>query len=239
MLLRGRYLNWRASFTRERFAEALPLARELYAIVSHQQDTDPELAGEAVAALGITLKAVEQIKESKRVFDQGLAAFPQSATCKMERWSNLAALALRTRPRESLQHLRRILREVGDQISLLDRIHTEVDVAMALFLLGERAAAATQAEHAITLADANGIPAQSARARNILACTRWCDAGLDDAITLLDRAILDAERSYMERFLWRSRVNLALSATEAGKLSLALASARWAEDRLVAARASQ
>jgi hypothetical protein len=131
------------------------------------------------------------------------------------------------------------LEEVGDRISLLDRIHTEVDLAMAHFLARQRAMAAAQAERSIVLADANAIPAQSARARNILACVRWCEENLDDAMALLDRAILDAERSYMDRFLWRFRVNFASVATEAGNLSLALASARWAEDRLIAARESQ
>ena len=192
-----------------------------------------------VAALGITLKVLEQIDESKQIFDKGVTAFPTSVYCRMERWSNLAALAFRRDPNEALKYLRRILGEVGDQISLLDRIHTEVDVAMALFLAKRWDEAAIQATRGVNLADANGIPAQGARARNILGCISWCRGYLDDALIILDRAVLDAERSYMERFLWRFRVNLASVAIDAGQLSTALANARWAEDRLVRARGSR
>jgi hypothetical protein len=112
-------------------------------------------------------------------------------------------------------------------------------MAMALFLAGRPGEAVTQASLAIRMADVNGIPAQAARGRNIIGCVNWLEGRTDDAIDLLDRAILDAERSYMERFLWRFRVNLASAACEAKRLNTALASARWAEERLLKSRASR
>jgi tetratricopeptide (TPR) repeat protein len=237
--IRALYLRWRATFTQERFDESLPIAKELFESVCAHREMDFEVAGNAVAALGITLKAVELTEESLRVFDKGIELFPGSVTCRAQRWSNLAALALRRRPDQALVYYRKILDEVGDGTSMLDRIHTEVDVAMALFLDEKLEYAIDQAAKAILLADANALPAQSSRARNILACVHWCKGQIDDSLLLLERAILDAERSYMERFLWRFRVNLASLAAEAGQVNSALASARWAEDRLLAARASR
>jgi tetratricopeptide (TPR) repeat protein len=236
IMIRALYLRWRASFTQERFDEALPIASELFESVCTHREIDSELAGNAVAALGITLKAVERTEESLKIFDEGVAYFPQSVTCRTQRWSNLAALALRRHPDQSLWYFRKILDEVGDKVSMLDRIHTEVDVAMALFLEERHEQAIEQAAKAILLADANGLPAQSSRARNILACVHWCKGDMEESTALLERAVLDAERSYMERFLWRFRVNLASVAAETGQLNIALASARSAEDRLLAAR---
>jgi tetratricopeptide (TPR) repeat protein len=237
--LRGRYLNWRAAFTREEFDKALPIAQDLFDRVCTLGEIDQKLAGQAVAALGITLKAVEQTDESKRIFELGVACFPKSAYCQMEQWSNLAALALRTNPTQSLRHYRRILAELSESIPLLPRVHLEADIAMALFLAHRLEEAASQAALAINMADANGIPAEAARGRNILGCVYWREERIDDAISLLDRAVLDAERSYMERFLWRFRVNLASAACEAEQLSIALANSRWAEERLLKARASR
>jgi tetratricopeptide (TPR) repeat protein len=237
--LRSRYLKWRATFTRENFAEALSIARDLFSRVSDLPEIDQELAGHAVAALGITLKAVEREEESKTIFDEGLVLFPRSVYCRMQRWSNLAAFALRHNPSEALQNYRRIVDDLGDSLPIRERVHIEADIAMALFLAGFAREAAIQAAQAINLADANGIPAQGSRGRNILGCVHWLDGRIEDAANLLDRAILDAERSYMERFLWRFRVNLASVAREAGYESIALANARWAEERLVKARESQ
>lgn len=237
--LRAHYLCWRAAFTREKFDEALPIAHELFNHACKLKDFDLEVAGCAVAALGITLKAVEQEEESKRIFDQGVACFPQSAYCRMERWSNLAAFELRTDPKQALEYYRRIVSETGESIPLLQRVHVEVDIAMALFLAGGLEEATAQAAHAIHMADVNGVPAQAARGRNIIGCIDWLAGRIDDAIALLDRAILDAERSYMERFLWRFRVNLASAACEANQPQLALANSRWAEERLLKARVSQ
>jgi tetratricopeptide (TPR) repeat protein len=236
--IRSHYLLWRSEFTRERFTEALAIARELFERISQPDDIDPELAGHAIAALGITLKALEQTDESLQVFDRGIALFPNSAYCRMERLSNLAALSLRSDPSQALSHYRRILTELGDVLPIRERLHIGGDLAMALFLSNRWQEAQAQATQAVNMADANGVPAQAARGRNILGCVLWAEGDAGDAMALFDRAILDAERSYMERFLWRFRVNLASAASEVGELSTAMANARWAEERLMKARAS-
>lgn len=236
--IRSHYLLWRSEFTRERFTEALPVARALFERISQPDDLDPELAGHAIAALGITLKALEQTDESLQVFDKGIALFPNSAYCRMERLSNLAALSLRSDPSQALSHYQRILTELGDVLPIRERLHIGGDVAMALFLSNQWQEAQAQATQAVRMADANGIPAQAARGRNILGCVHWAEGDAGDAMALFDRAILDAERSYMQRFLWRFRVNLASAASEVGELNTALANARWAEERLMTARAS-
>jgi tetratricopeptide (TPR) repeat protein len=238
IFIRGQYLKWRTAFTREIFDEALSIARNLFNRVCQIEDIDPEVAGRAVASLGITLKAVEQTEESKQIFDLGVSHFPNSAYCQMEQWSNLAALSLRNNPDQSLLHYKRILGELSKSLPLLERIHVEVDMAMAMFLAGQLNDAVSQAFRATNMADTNGIPAQAARGRNIIGCIQWCEGQLSDAIELLDRAILDAERSYMERFLWRFRVNLASATAEAGEINRALANARWAEEQLVKSRSS-
>jgi hypothetical protein len=236
--IRGQYLKWRAAFTRESFDEALFIARNLFDQVCCLEDVNSEVAGRAVASLGITLKALEQTEESNKVFEVGVTHFPNSAYCRMEQWSNLAALALRNNPNQSFSYYKRILDELSEDIPLLERIHVEVDMAMALFLTEQLQAAAAQSFRAINLADANGIPAQAARGRNIIGCIQWLEGRLSDAIEIFERAVLDAERSYMERFLWRFRVNLASIAAETGQINRALANARWAEDRLIKSRSS-
>lgn len=237
--LRALYLNWRAAFTLERFDEALPLARYLFDRVSELKDLDQEIVGRSVAALATTLKAMEQAEESKRISDLAVARFPESIYCRADRWSNLAAFELRAAPLQALQYYQLILTEASGSLSLLDRAHVEADIAMALFLAGRLSEASSQAALATNMADANGIPAEAARARNITGCVHWREGRAEDAISLLDRAILDAERSYMGRFLWRFRVNLASAACEVGQLNVALANARSAEERLVKARASR
>jgi hypothetical protein len=123
-------------------------------------------------------------------------------------------------------------------LPIRERLHINGDLAMALFLSNRRQEAQAQATQAVNMADANGVPAQAARGRNILGCVDWAEGNARDAMALFDRAILDAERSYMERFLWRFRVNLASAASEVGELSTAIANAHWAEERLMKARAS-
>jgi hypothetical protein len=237
--LRAQYLNWRAAFTLERFDEALPLARDLFDRVSELKNLDQEIVGRSVAALATTLKATEQAEESKQISDLAVARFPDSIYCRADRWSNLAAFELRTAPLQALQYYQLILSEAGGSLSLLDRAHVEADIAMALFLAGRLSEASSQAALATNMADANGIPAEAARARNITGCVHWREGRAEDAISLLDRAILDAERSYMGRFLWRFRVNLSSAACEAGQFNVALANARSAEERLVKARGSR
>lgn len=234
--LRSRYLEWRSAFTRERFEEALSIAEDLFVTATQPDGAEAELAGHAIAALGITLKALERTQESLDVFDKGVALFPDSAYGRMERLSNLAALALRRHPAQALNHYREIIDGLGKALPIRERLHVEGDLAMALFLLDNWSEAAAQASRTVNMADANGIPAQAARGRNILGCVRWAEGAVERAIHFFDRAILDAERSYMERFLWRFRVNLASSATELGQTDLALSNARWAEDRILEAR---
>lgn len=236
LFLRARYLRWRAAFTREDFDEALITARELFDQVCKLENVDSEVAGRAVSSLGVTLKALEQTDESKLIFQKGVSRFPTSIYCQEAEWSNLAAFALRARPGRSIVYYNRILVELSDRLPLLERIHVEVDLAMAMFLAGYDNKSFTQAVKAVRMADANGIPAQAARGRNIIGCLRWGEGQLGEAISFLDRAILDAERSYMERFLWRFRVNLASASSEAGEIDRALANARWAEERLVNSR---
>jgi hypothetical protein len=239
LTLRAGYVQWRSAFTRERFDQALSIAQRIRQEADTHPSVDPDVAGHTVAALGITLKAVERIAESTRVFDIGVSRYPTSAWCRMTRWSNLAALALRTDPIVALSYYQRILGTSGDPMPLLDRLHSEVDLAMALFLAGDPKGAAVQAMSALRSADANGVPAESARSRNILGCSEWCFGDLGRALALFDRAVLDAERSYMGRFAWRFRVNLASAKREAGEIFDALANARWAEDRIVASRVSR
>jgi tetratricopeptide (TPR) repeat protein len=236
--LRSQYLLWRVAFTREKFDEALPLAHKLFDEACDSGEINQRVVGKAIAALGITLKALEQVEESKRVFERGVSRFPDSVSCLTQQWSNLAAFELRDNPAQALQYYLQIREKSGADAPLLSRVHLEVDIAMALFLMGSLKEAAAQAVQIIQVADANGLPAQAARGRNILGCAGWREERTDDALELFDRAVLDAERSYMERFLWRFRVNLASTACELRQFDIALANSRWAEERILKARTS-
>jgi len=236
LALRVLYLVWRAQFTRENLSSALEVARELNAMISSLPSVDAEDAGRAVAALGITLKVLENEHESKAAFDKGVLTFPGSTVCRVERSLNLAAFSLRRRPEESMTYFRAVLEQFSDSLRIDKRIQVEVDLAMAQFLVTQTNEVISQAAHAIRLADTNGIPAQAARARNILGCAYWRNDRLVDAVAMFDRAALDAERSYMRRFLWRIRVNFAAAAAEYGRPAEAIANARSARDLLVKAR---
>jgi hypothetical protein len=236
--LDGRYLEWRTAFTTEELDQALVIAEDMWSRVSAMSACDQERAGRSFAAFGVTLKALERLADSTRVFDEGVARFPESRTGRRSRLSNIAALALRSDPKRSLECYRDILASDDGDFAISDRLHVEADVAMALFLSDDMARARTQSVRAIDLADANGVPAQAARGRNILGCVTWCAGETRTAVELFDRAVLDAERSYMERFVWRFRTNLASAAVEWGDRPRALANARSAEDRILKGRIS-
>lgn len=236
LTLQGLYLQWRAEFTAERFNIALRIAEEMCDSARSSGSCDAQWASRSFAALGITLKAVERLPDSIKVFEEGVALFQDSAILRRARLSNLAALALREHPNVALGYYREIISDSPDEIGLLEQLHLEGDLAMAELLSGLPAAASIQAGRAIRLADANGVPAQAARARNLLGCISWAEGAFSSAIALFDRAILDSERSFMDRFIWRFRTNLAAAAAEDGKILRALANARSAEERVIGPR---
>ena len=123
--------------------------------------------------------------------------------------------------------------------SHVESLHEWVDRAMALFLMRRYGHALEDGYRAERLASANGVAAQAARARNILGCCRWAQGDPEEAAQFFERAILDAERSLSERFLWRMRTNMAGAALEIGRHDVSVANARSAAGRIIQARGSQ
>jgi tetratricopeptide (TPR) repeat protein len=238
--LRAGYVVWRAEFLRERFEHAHLLAERLFQAAEDAR-TQPGVSmgfvGRGLAALGTTLKAVGRADASRAAFARARTLCPESFALQLQEHSNQAALALVHEPEVALFHFDRIVAlSVERGAQPLDMLHTLVDRSMALFLLHRYEEAAVEAVRAERLSSANGIAAQTARARNVLGCCRWALGDPQDAYRCFEKATLDAERSFSERFLWRMRTNFASAALETGRPAQAAAQARSAVERILIPR---
>jgi tetratricopeptide (TPR) repeat protein len=238
LMLRVLLLDWRAEFTREKFGAALAIARKASRHARREApDSDPELRGEAFAMYGITLKATDRRAASARLFDRASRILPGSLLLQTEALSNGGALALQDDPKKALECDLEILRLIdGKPYPLSLHLHVLVDVAMALFLDRRYDEALSEGRGALHRAQANAVPAQEARARNIIGCCLWALYEPEEAEREFDLACLASERMLSHRFLWRMRCNRAGTAAELGRTDAALVSARSAEDLLLLPR---
>jgi len=228
LLLRCNY-----HFSREEFTAAADLAEEAREFVLAHASSIPEaLAGEAWSALGLAYKVLNRRLESIEVFDEAAKRFPSLESVRRERLSNLAAFALRDDPARALRLYREILNKEGED----DSLHTRVDVAMAQFLMGDYKSARDEGQVVLRLAADRGIPAQEARARNILGCCLWAGDHAEAADAQLDLASVAAERTVFRRYLWRIRVNRSGTALETGQAGIAYSLARSSEEDILVPR---
>jgi tetratricopeptide (TPR) repeat protein len=238
--LRAGYVVWRAEFLRELFDRAHPLAERLFSVAEDarsQPGVSTDLVGRGLAALGTTLKAVGRADASRAAFARARSLCPESFNLELQEHSNQAALALVDEPAIALLHYEEIIAlSVARGSQPLDMLHVLVDRSMALFLLRRYDEAAVEAVRAERLSSANGIAAQTARARNVLGCCRWALGDPQEAYRCFEKATLDAERSFSERFLWRMRANFAGAALATGRTAQAAAQARSAAERILAPR---
>jgi tetratricopeptide (TPR) repeat protein len=186
---------------------------------------------------GITLKATDRRAASARLFARAIRIVPGSLLLQTEALSNYGALALQDDPKKALECDLEILRLIdGKPYPLSLHLHVLVDVAMALFLDRRYAEALSEGREALHRAKANAVPAQEARARNIIGCCLWALSEPEEAEREFDLACLASERMLSHRFLWRMRCNRAGAAAELGRTDAALVSARSAEDLLLLPR---
>lgn len=228
---RAQMLRWRFDFIQERFEAAFTTARELLSLVEAEREIlDPELVGEAYGLYGVTLKASGDRAGSMEWFDDAVRLLPTSQSLHDQRQSNIAAFYLTSDPKKAREAISVILRrpppENGYDLNLL---HANVDAAMIEFLDGRYELSARMAEQALALVLRHDVPAQEARARNILGCAEWAMGRAGTADRQFDRACLAAERMLSKRFLWRMRTNRAGTALDCGNPAEALANARSAE----------
>lgn len=235
--LRAGYVLWRAEHTRENFSSAENLGRALMESVSAACDGPSEVVGSALSALGITLKALGKPKESREAFADAMAKASESRSLRVQCHSNEAALCLADAPEDALAHYDAILEMTTANGPLfLPHLHAQVDRAMALFLMRDDDAAFTQARRAEQMASSNGVAAQTARALNIIGCLVWGGGDVAAAHGCFQQAVLDAERSYSDRFLWRMRTNLAATALDLGLEDEAVSNASSAAHRILSSR---
>ena len=219
-------------FSREEFVAAADLAEQAREFaLAHELAIPAALAGEAWAALGLVYKVLNKRSKSIEVFDEAANRFPDLESVRRGRLSNLAAFALRDDPARALELYREILGKRSD-----DDLHARVDVAMALFLMSDYKKAKTEGQLALRLAAARGVPAQEARARNILGCCLWAEDHVGEADAQFDLASVAAERTVFRRYLWRIRVNRSGTALETGQPSVAYSLARSSEEDILVPR---
>jgi tetratricopeptide (TPR) repeat protein len=238
--LRAGFILWRADHLRERFVDAEKMARDLFwkaGQVGAEAAVPDDVVGRALAGLGVTLKALGRIDDSRSAFSDARSICPNSVALLLQMHSNEEALALVSSPEQALVHVEEILAiSTRSGLQPLDSLHTLVDRSMVLFLLKRYESACADAVRSERLAGANGIAAQAARARNILGCCRWAAGEDEEAYHHFVRAVLDAERSLSDRFLWRMRTNLASAAFQTDRYEEAAAHASSAARRIVEPR---
>jgi tetratricopeptide (TPR) repeat protein len=237
--LRAGYVLWRADHLRERFSAAEAVGRLLFetAADAAARAASVEVAGKAFSALGITLKALGMVEESRDSFERARRLCPASVELTVQHYANEAALRLGDDPESALAHFDEILALTSAKSAyFLPHLHAQVDRAMALFLMRRYPDACGQAHFAERLASANAVAAQTARAQNVLGCCSWSQGNVPEARQFFERAVLDAERSFSDRFLWRMRANLSAVAFEQGHSEAAAANAASAARRILGPR---
>jgi len=235
--LRAGYILWRAEHTRENFIRAEELGRALVKMVSDTESWPIEVAGAALSALGTTLKALGRQDESREAFTQAMEKASKSLSLRVQLHSNEASLSLAEAPADALTHYEAILEMTAACApQFLPHLHAQVDCAMALFLMHNYEYALDQARLAEQISRSNGVAAQVARSLNIMGCLLWRDTDTVAAHDCFQQAVLNAERSYSDRFLWRMRTNLAATALELKMKDEAKGNALSAARKILAAR---
>lgn len=236
--LRSGYLLWRSEHTQERFEVAEDIGRNLSNLLSKHPNQkfiiSGKVVGNALSALGITLKAIGKTEESKLVFDEAIKQYPYSTDLEVQYHSNLAALYLGTDPGKSMPHYEHIIRLTTlSSPQFLAHLHAKVDQSMVKFLTQNYKEGMKLALQVNNIAAANGVAAQSARALNIAGCCAWAEKNIEVAYSYFQQAVLNAERSFSDRFLWRMRTNLASVALKYQQPDVARANAVSASDRIL------
>lgn len=201
-------LRWRRLFLLECFDEAYSLSHELERCEEGLAD---KLQADIQSAIALTAKGLGKREESQAKYDQAVARFPNVGALQRNRLSNIAAANLGAIPQLSLEtyYQMREMLQIEPQPSLRETLHLDVDISMALFLIGNYKEALLNAEAAAATALSNSYETQEARARNIAACCHWARGELTRASAQIELAVFAAERSYYYRFLWRMRANAA------------------------------
>lgn len=234
--------RWRKHFLKEEVDLALQLAHSIHHNVS---GTQAEVAGslgcEAYVNLALSYKVAGEVDKARETFRAGVTAFPESAQCRVAELSFNSGRALVSEPEKSLEILQSMVQIAteAEHFPLRELLHMKVDVAMAYFLFGNYGSASKYALDAQREAEANALPTQVARAKNILGCCFWTEGSLELAARVMDDAIFAAERSYYYRFLWRMRTNMAAIALANGDKETALENAILATDLILAPREGQ
>jgi tetratricopeptide (TPR) repeat protein len=237
--LRAGFLRWRREFTQESFADALTtavaLSERAAAAAGH---VSPNVVGKALAALGTTYKALRDKEKSRQAYERAVELEPNSIVLRAQQWSNEAAFHLQADPTAAHVLYENIiaLRD-NDELPFLAVLHATVDLAMASFLAKAYRTAELEALAAISLAEANGIPAQGARGLNILGCCLMVAGRVEQAAQAFNQACLDAERSLSYRFLWRIRTNQASATLALGNSVRAVDLGIQASQHIVRSRA--
>jgi tetratricopeptide (TPR) repeat protein len=227
--IRALHLETRHHFIREEFDRAYDAARlESDLAWKWRDEVGDRTCARAFVDCALALKGLERRGESIELFDDACARMPGNVLLINERLSNWAALELLREPGKARERYVAILASEISDGDDGEQLHARVDVAMADFLDRRYERAEEEARQTLSIALQTNEYAQIARARNILGCCEWVRGDLPSADASFEAGAVAAERTLVNRYLWRVRINRAGTALAVGLRDLALGLARTA-----------
>lgn len=142
------------------------------------------------------------------VFQQAIAAIPDSFELQREYYSHEACLRLYDAPKYSYYFYQKVLEMFElhpDRCAL--PFHEWGDVAMSLLLAGQFDEAARVTKEGVELADSHGVWDEVGRITNIEGCVWLCIGDDQKAERLFAESTAIMERSGYKLYCWRSRLN--------------------------------
>lgn len=171
-------------------------------------DNTEDWLGRVCCNYAIFVKETQGNVPALSIFQQALAALPDSFELQREYYSHEACMRLYDAPGESYSFYQKILNMFDRQP---DRcalpFHERGDVAMSLLLSGQFDEAIRAAQESVELADSYGVWDEVGRITNIEGCAWLCVGDEQRAEKLFAESTSLMERSGYRLYCWRSRLN--------------------------------
>lgn len=171
-------------------------------------DNAEDWLGRVCCNYAIFVKETQGNVPALSVFQQALAALPDSFELRREYYSHEACMRLYGAPGEACSFYRKVLKMFDRQPGRCALpFHERGDVAMSLLLSGQFDEAIWAAQESVELADSYGVWDEVGRITNIEGCAWLCAGDEQKAEELFAESTSIMERSGYRLYCWRSRLN--------------------------------